>query len=104
MHQKAFYILLAIVTIAFFWVLQPFFGAVFWGVILAIIFTPLNNLLTRKMRGHPNLAALITLLLCLLVVELPMFLVTASLLNETTAVVHQIRSGHINFTAYFEQA
>lgn len=104
MHQKAFYILLAIVTIAFFWVLQPFFGAVFWGVILAIIFTPLNNLLTRKMRGHPNLAALITLLLCLLVVVLPMFLVTASLLNETTAVVHQIRSGHINFTAYFEQA
>ncbi|UZN50335.1 AI-2E family transporter [Cupriavidus cauae] len=104
MHQKAFYILLAIVTIAFFWVLQPFFGAVFWGVILAIIFTPLNNLLTRKMRGRANLASLITLLLCLLVVVLPMFLVTASLLNETTAVVHQIRSGHINFTAYFEQA
>ncbi|TWG86230.1 putative PurR-regulated permease PerM [Cupriavidus gilardii J11] len=104
MQQKAFYLLLAIVTIAFFWILKPFFGAVFWGVILAIIFMPVNNRLNRAMPGHPNLSALITLLLCLIVVVLPMSVVAASLVNEGTIVVQQIRSGQINFGAYFEQA
>ncbi|MBY4898178.1 AI-2E family transporter [Cupriavidus sp. AU9028] len=104
MQQKAFYILLAIVTVAFFWVLLPFFSAVFWGVILAIIFTPVNNWMTRRMNGRANTASLVTLLLCLVVVVVPMFLVGASLISEGTYVVQQIRSGQINFGAYFEQA
>jgi predicted PurR-regulated permease PerM len=104
MYQKAFYILLAAVTLAFFWVLQPFFSAVFWGTILAIIFTPLNNRIKRQLHGRANSASLITLVLCLLIVVLPLTLMTGSLVREGSVVVHQIRSGEINFGAYFEQA
>ncbi|CAG9178045.1 AI-2E family transporter [Cupriavidus respiraculi] len=104
MYQKAFYILLAVVTLAFFWVLRPFFGAVFWGTILAILFTPLNNRIKRQLRGRANSASLITLVLCLLIVVLPLTVVTGSLVNEGSIVVQQIRSGEIHFGAYFEQA
>ena len=39
MHDKNFHVLLALVSAAFAWVLWPFWGAVFWGTILAIIFS-----------------------------------------------------------------
>ena len=38
LEYRTFLLLLAVVTIAFAWLLLPFYGAVFWGTILAIIF------------------------------------------------------------------
>ena len=58
LQRGVFLALLAVVTVAFLWVLMPFFGAVLWGVALAILFTPLYKWLLRKMRGKPNAAAL----------------------------------------------
>ncbi|WP_241754340.1 AI-2E family transporter [Cupriavidus basilensis] len=104
MQQKAFYLLLAVVSIAFCFVLRPFFGAVFWGAILAIIFTPPNNWLTRRMGGRRNLASLTTLTLCLLIVVLPLIFVTGALIQEGSTVYQQIKSGQLNFGAYFQQA
>ncbi|HAQ88051.1 MAG TPA: AI-2E family transporter, partial [Pseudomonas sp.] len=43
LEQKVFLALLLIVSIAFGWILLPFYGAVFWAVILAIIFAPLQR-------------------------------------------------------------
>ena len=40
-EQKAFILLLVLVTIAFFWILLPFYGAVFWAMVLAVVFSPL---------------------------------------------------------------
>jgi len=34
LEDKAFLLLLLLVSLAFFWVLWPFYGAVFWGAIL----------------------------------------------------------------------
>ena len=58
LQRGVFLALLAAVTVAFVWVLLPFFGAVLWGVALAILFTPLYKWLLKKMRGKPNAAAL----------------------------------------------
>ena len=35
MEDKTFLLLLLLVSLAFFWVLWPFYGAVFWGAIFA---------------------------------------------------------------------
>ena len=43
LHYRVFLLLLAGVTLAFAWLLWPFYGAVFWGAILAIIFAPLQR-------------------------------------------------------------
>jgi predicted PurR-regulated permease PerM len=103
MHHRTFILLLTVVSIAFVWLLWPFYGAVFWGTILAIIFAPLQRWMLRKVR-RPNLAALITLLLIFVVAILPVALITTSLVQEGATLYQQVRSGHLNFGAYFEQA
>ena len=57
-QHKAFLLLLAIVSVAFFWLLIPFYGAVFWAVILAIVFQPLYRELEHRLWPRRNLAAL----------------------------------------------
>ena len=42
-YGKVFILFLSAVTIAFFMILLPFYGAVFWGFILAVMFMPLND-------------------------------------------------------------
>ena len=45
-EHKAFILLLALVTIAFFWILLPFYGAVFWAIVLAV-----STTVTKVMTG-----------------------------------------------------
>ena len=52
LQDTAFLLLLVGVTLAFGWILLPFYGAVFWGVVLAILFAPLyRRLLARDVTG-----------------------------------------------------
>ncbi|HEY0844636.1 MAG TPA: AI-2E family transporter [Noviherbaspirillum sp.] len=103
LHQKAFLTLLLAVSLAFGWILWPFYGAVFWGTVLAILFEPFHRQLLLAMPGRQNLAALMTLLLSLIVVIFPLALITAALVQEGTAVYQEIRSGTLDFGAYFQQ-
>ena len=48
LEHKAFLLLLALVSVAFVWLLLPFYGAVFWAVILAIVFQPLQRNLSKR--------------------------------------------------------
>lgn len=70
LNNKVFLLLLVVVTLAFGAILWPYSEAIFWGVTLAILFSPMQRFLLRRMPQRPNLATLITLLLCLLVVVL----------------------------------
>src|SRR5687768_50134 len=103
LQQKTFLLMLIAVSVAFVWILLPFYGAVFWGSVLAIIFTPFYRRLLGVMKNRPNLAAITTLLLCLIVVILPVIVMTISLLQEGVVVYQRIRSGELNFGAYFQQ-
>ena len=56
--QRGFFLLLLVlVTAAFLWILKPFFGAVLWGVALAILFTPLYKRLLTIPGVGPAVAA-----------------------------------------------
>jgi predicted PurR-regulated permease PerM len=101
LQQKFFLLLLALVTIAFVYILLPYSGAVFWGVVLAILFAPLYRRLLRATKQKPTLAALFTLLLIIVMVILPVSLISASLVKQAAAVYQMIGSGEINFGAYF---
>jgi predicted PurR-regulated permease PerM len=103
LQNKTFLALLIVVTLAFGWVLWPFSGAVFWGAILALLFAPFHRRLLRGMGQRRNLAALATLLLCLVIVIFPLVAITASLIQEGAAVYQRIRSGQLDFAAYFVQ-
>jgi len=103
-QQKSFLLLLIVVSLAFGWILWPFYGAVFWAIVLAILFGPLYRRLLGAIGQRRNLASLLTLLLCLLIVILPMTLITFSLLQEVSAILGKIRSNQIDFGVYFQQA
>src|SRR3546814_832746 len=103
LYFGSFLLLLAAVTVAFIWVLLPYYGAIFWGTILAIVFAPLHRRLLAKLHGRPNLAALTTLLIIILIVIIPLILITGSLLQEGAAIYKRLNTGELNLGAYFEQ-
>ncbi|OZI41399.1 AI-2E family transporter [Bordetella genomosp. 5] len=104
LHNRTFIALLILVTIAFGWILWPFYGAVFWGTILAIIFAPVHRRVLARMPTRNNLAALITLLMVLLLVILPLIAITGSLVQEGASLYQRMKSGNLNFGSYFQQA
>lgn len=102
-QKKAFLLLLTSVSIAFGWIVWPFFGAVFWGTVLAIMFTPLYRRLLVITRGRQNLTALATLVLCLVIVILPLTFITALLVQEGVSLYQKLQSGELHFGTYFQQ-
>lgn len=103
LQDRTFLFLLIAVSIAFLAILWPYYEAVFWGVALAILFAPLHRRLLARMPQRRNLAALCTLLLCLVLVILPVTLLGVALVQEATHLYDRIRSGQLNFGAYFQQ-
>jgi len=104
-ESRAFLWLLAAVTIAFALILWPFNGAVMWAVFIAIVFAPLQSRLLRlkRLQGRPTWAALATLAIIVLIVMLPLALITASMVQEATALYERVRSGELNFAQYFQR-
>ncbi len=100
LEQKVFLALLLVVSIAFGWILLPFYGAVFWAVILAIIFAPVQRRLYNRVGHRQNLAALITLSICLLVAVLPVIFITGMLVQEGSTLYEQIESGELDIGSF----
>lgn len=103
LDNKAFLFVLIAVTVAFGWILWPFFGSVFWGVVLAILFAPLHRRLRLRLPGRPSVAALITLAAIVLMVLLPLAVIVAALAREGASVYERTQSGELDFGHYFEQ-
>ena len=80
LEDKAFLLLLIAVTIAFAWILWPFYGAIFWATVLAIVFAPLHRWLLKRWKTRPTLSAIATVLVIFVLVILPAALITVLLL------------------------
>lgn len=102
-NKYTFVLLLVAVTLGFLSILWPFVGAIFWSVVLAILFQPLNRRLLKRMPNRTNTAALLTLLLCLLVVILPLIAISLSVVQEAVSVYHRMNSGQMDFGTYVQQ-
>ena len=103
LQDRAFLLLLIVSSLAFAWILRPFYGAVLWGIILAIMFMPLFRRLSRTLHQRRTLAALLTLLIILVLVILPLTLLTALLVQEGASTYERITSGELNLGRYFQQ-
>lgn len=103
LNQNSFLLLLTLVSIAFVWVLLPYWGAVFWGVVFAIVFAPLQSRMLRTTRGRPTAAALLSLLIILLMVILPLTLIAASMADQVITLYSNVSSGQVDFAAYFRR-
>ncbi|MFT3974353.1 MAG: AI-2E family transporter [Amaricoccus sp.] len=91
LQHKAFLLLLAVVSVAFFWLLLPFYGAVFWAVILAIVFNPLQRRLERRFGVRSTVAALLSVLVCVVIAIIPMSVILGALVSEGAALVARVQ-------------
>jgi len=100
-ENRALLPLMVVVTLALGWILQPFYGAILWGAIIALLFTPVYRRLLARLKWRRTLAALLTLALILVVLVLPFALLTAALAQEVAHFYQQVQSGEVNPTRYF---
>lgn len=102
-EHQTFLLLLAGVTLAFAWVLAPFYGSVLWAIVVAVIFAPVQRRLETSMRGRPGLAAAVTVLIIIAMVILPLAVVAASLVQEASGLVAKMQSGEYDFGSYAQK-
>ncbi len=102
-EDRAFLILIVVVSLAFGWILTSFYGAILWGVVIAIMFAPLYRRLLRRIPQQPTLAALTMVLLVVMIVILPLTLIAASLSQQAAAVFAKVQSGELDFVKLFQQ-
>jgi len=95
LEDGGFLVLLLAITAVFAWLILPFFGAIVWGVIVAILFRPIYLRLERLLGGWPNTAAALCILLIVALVVLPALLLGFSLVQEAANLYLQLQTGEI---------
>ena len=101
LENWAFLIFVIVVSLLFGWVISPFYGAILWGIVIAITFAPFNRWLLAKMPKRQNSAASITLLAVIALVIAPMILISISLAEEVIALYARVRSNQFDFAQIF---
>ncbi|MGU3495318.1 AI-2E family transporter [Xanthobacteraceae bacterium A53D] len=99
LQQLSFLTILLLVTAAFVWLLLPYYGAVLWAVILALLFNPLQKWLLRVLGGRNNLAAALSVLACICIVVIPGSMILASLAQEAAGLYERISRQEFNAMA-----
>lgn len=100
LQRVSFYVLLVLVTIAFVAVVLPFYSAIFWAVVLAIIFFPLHARIEARLGGRGNLAAALSVLICLCVVIIPGLIVLSSLVQQGNHLYQRMDTGEIDVRSF----
>jgi predicted PurR-regulated permease PerM len=103
LEDQSFVIFLVVVSLAFAWILQPFYGAVLWAIVGAVIFAPLNRELSRFAGGRPSLAAAITVMLIVAMVLLPLGVTAASMVAEASDLHAKVKSGEYDFARFIQR-
>jgi predicted PurR-regulated permease PerM len=99
-EDQAFLWLLVGTSLAFGLILWPYFGAILWGVVTAIVFAPLYRRLLAATGQRAGPAAMITVLLVILLVIVPLMLIASSLVIETTNLYNSVQAGQLDVDQY----
>lgn len=102
-QRASFYILLALVTVAFAWLLLPYYSAVLWAVILAVVFSPVQQRLERLFGGRKNIAALLSILMCICLVIIPMLTIFGSLVQEGNSLYQRLSSREFDLNSFISR-
>jgi len=103
LEQIAFLVCLVLVSVLFFYLLKPFFAALFWACAIGLVFFPVRTWLDGQWGRRPNTNALVTLLLCVVVVVIPVLGLLSSVFQEGARLYQRIDAGEIRPEAYIDQ-
>ncbi len=95
-QRRALHLLLAVVSMALVWILLPFYGAILWATVIALLFRPLFSWLMPRLKGRRTVAALLTMAVASVMVILPAVLLLAALAREAAIVFQHLQSGELS--------
>jgi predicted PurR-regulated permease PerM len=87
--------LLAIMSVSCVLLLRPFLNLLISAVVIAVAIYPGYRVMTRLVRGHSNVAAVLCTFLLLLLIILPAVLLTGSLADGVSNIVNQLHAGQL---------
>ncbi|GAA0492002.1 AI-2E family transporter [Tatumella punctata] len=94
-----FVLLLVLSTLAFFMVIRPYYSAIFWAVLLALLFYPLKTRIRKWLGDKNGLSALLTLLIICLIVFIPCVIVMTSLAYEGNQLYTSLQQNNQAFSS-----
>ncbi len=101
--QGSFLLFLIAASLLFGWILMPFFSAILWALVIAILFTPLKQRWAKRFGKHDSLLSLCVVIVCALIVVLPLLFLGVSVAEQGALVYQKISSGEINLSPYMER-
>lgn len=102
-EQRTFLILLAVISVLFAVILRPFWSAIFWAVVITVLFAPMQARLLSHMKGHHTRAALLTLLTCSVMVILPVLALLSAFISEGASLYARIESEELDPALFIDQ-
>ncbi len=95
-RDGSFIVLVVLTTLAFFWLIRAFLLPLFWAVVLAILFQPVQRWWLGQTRDRGSLASVLTILTILVVLVLPLSALGLALTREALGLYERIASGEID--------
>ena len=103
LENRAFAVFAVAVTLLLGWTVAAFFGPILWAVVLAVVFTPLNDRLLARWPGRPGRAAGVTLLVIAAGIIIPVLVLGSALIGEAAGLIARLRSGQVDMGHVFAQ-
>ncbi len=85
-QNATFVFILTIVSLTFLWILKDYAMPIFWALVLAIVFSPMNEFLAKKFKDKRALSASVSLLAIVLLIIVPSSLLGALFVKELSAL------------------
>lgn len=95
MRSAFFFALIIILVIAILYIFRPFFYPIFWAAVLAMLFYPIFSWFNKCVK-MPNLCALLTLILVIVIIFLPLTAISTLLVNESVNLYQMAARWDIN--------
>lgn len=102
-ENRAFIIVLGLITLAFLTILQPFWSAIFWACVMTLLFFPLQRRLRDRLHGRESLAALLTLLVGVFLVVIPVTVIAFAFVAEGAQLYELIENQEIDPERFIER-
>jgi len=100
-QHAAFFVLVALATLAFFGLIHEFTQPLFWAAILGVLFNRIQRGYLKLTRGRNSSAAALTLLTIVLIVILPLFFIAAAVAQEALGLYERISAGESELNEVF---
>ena len=94
-------LLLALITVLFFWLIRDYLMSVFWAIVLSLIFQGLFIKINIFLKGRRSLASILTVLIAVILIITPLAILGYMMLNETKGIANIFANG-INIQQHLE--